>query len=75
MFSGCLVPAETGVPEPNSGWPRKGGTIPALGPERIGALRLRGVGKEVLWLLHQDCKKNLVHGNKLWHSGGVGAGH
>lgn len=43
VFSGRLVPAEIGVPEPNSGWPRKGGTIPALGPERIGTLRLRGV--------------------------------
>ena len=43
--SGRLVPAKTRMPEPDSRWPREGRATPALGPEGVGALKLRRTGR------------------------------
>lgn len=72
VCSGCLVPAKTGVPEPNSGWPREGEATPALDPERVGALRLRRAGRGFCGFFTRIVKRAWCMESVLLHSGRVG---
>lgn len=73
MCSGHLVPARTGVPETNFWGPERVDPLQLLAQKEWGSQVEKG-RKEVLWLLYQGCKRNLVRESMLSHSGEVGVG-
>ena len=74
MRSGHLVPAKTGMPEPNSRWPGEGGASPALGPETVGALRLRRTGRRLCGFSPRTVKRTWCIQNVPSLSGGSRSG-